>query len=222
MDQLLISVLTQADLIDAARRAAVKLHDKHGHEPQVAAWLQLMQVPGYEQLPGVSDAAVEHLAAELIDQPQVITSLVGAAEHWQGNDDVQTLRRAVMLAQRDITQPPQQLMIYRALTRLAELTDDLDDARRWAHRGLKIDPYCARLAIALGRIEDDEAVGPPATAVLARAVDEHPDYPDLQAALIRREAADGEGESARMHLRRWLERSGSHPLAAQVQRELAA
>ena len=222
VDQLLISVLTVAELYEAAKRVAWRLYDQHGHEPSVAAWLGWMQPPGCAHLPAVPDAVVEQLAGELLDRPGLITSLVVAAESWQGDDDVQILRRAVELASRQITDPDMRLTVCRAMTELCRYVSDDDEVRRWAHRGLKIDPYCAPLAIAISRLDDDQTTGASASAVLQQAVNEHPDYPDLRAALIRREAAAGNMAGARFHLARWQHQGPAHPLRDQLEQELAA
>jgi hypothetical protein len=114
------------------------------------------------------------------------------------------------------------LMICQAMAQLALLADDADDARRWAHRGLRVDPYSASLALVLARITDDPAVGPPTHAILTAVAEAFPLYPDLQAALIRRDKAEGRDDDARRRLSLWLDRQPDHPLARQVQQELAA
>jgi len=99
---------------------------------------------------------------------------------------------------------------------------DARDARRWAHRGRRIDAYHVKFALILGELEDDPAVGPPASAALDEALRAHPHYPDVRAALIRREFTDGQTVAARHRLQRWLDDQPEHPLALQLQEELAA
>jgi hypothetical protein len=85
-----------------------------------------------------------------------------------------------------------------------------------------VSPYTASLALVLAEVRDDPAVGPPARAALEAAAQAHPQYPDVQAALIRREQADGRLDDARRHLSLWLSRQPANPLARQVAQELAA
>ncbi|MEE9212385.1 MAG: hypothetical protein V3U29_07000 [Phycisphaeraceae bacterium] len=220
--QMLVAVLIASDLTDAARRAAQRLHHRHGYDPAIATWLQAMQVPGYEQLPPVTDATVDHLAAELVVRLDVLPSLVAAQKIRANLKDVQLLRSVIQRIDRHVTGPRQRLMLCQAMADLSMLAGDTDEARRWAHRGLKLDPYSAALALVLSRISDDAGVGPPATDVLARSLDAHPTYADLRAAMIRRQHTDGKTDTARLRLTEWLDREPQHPLAHQLQQELAA
>jgi hypothetical protein len=220
--EVLIPVLVALDLTEAARRVAHQLFHRHGQEPGVAAWMQSMQPPGYEDLSPVADATVDRLAAELVAQPQVIPTLVTAQRVLPRPAELVLLRRAIHAAARELDGGESMRLVCEAMAELALLAQDADDARRWAHRGLKIQPYSATLALLLGRISDDPAVGPPAGEVLASAADAHPDYPDVQAALIRRRLLDGRADEARWRLARWMERQPDHPLVRALQQELAA
>jgi hypothetical protein len=102
------------------------------------------------------------------------------------------------------------------------LSSDEDDARRWAHRGLKLNPYHAPLALVLSQIEDDAALGPPAVQVLAGVAAANPGWPDVRAALIRRELADGLAQRARHRLEQWLRDEPASTMARQLQKEIAA
>ena len=77
--QTLITVLAAADLKDAAAHMLRQLHDDLGHKESVADWLRLMQMPGTSELPRLSCATVDHLAAELLYQPELIPSLSDGA-----------------------------------------------------------------------------------------------------------------------------------------------
>jgi hypothetical protein len=218
-----VALLLAADLPDTARRAALSLYHHHGHLASVRAWLATIQPPGFQELPVAPEATVEHLAAELVAQPQVIPALAAAQKLAPDSQHIYLLRRALGRAARDLlASPPSALPTCQALADLALLAQDPDDARRWAHRGLRLDPYAVSLALVLARVSDDPAVGPPAHQVLAHAADAFPEYPDLQAAAIRRAHQDGDENTARMRLQRWLERNPRQPAALTLAQELAA
>ena len=113
------------------------------------------------------------------------------------------------------------------MAELALFVDDTDDARRWAHRGLRINPQSAPLALVLARTGDDPAFELRAVDVLNGAVAAHPTYPDLRAAMIR-------AGKVRRRPRRCVARPasseglarqtqpGSHPIARRVEQEIAA
>ncbi|MCC7193890.1 MAG: hypothetical protein IT444_14065 [Phycisphaeraceae bacterium] len=221
--QLLIANLVSADLPEAARRLIIQLFHAHGDDEAVALWLQLMELPGMSEMPALPDARIERLANELVAQPRVIPSLVAAQRIAPVMADLAILRAALGLAARQFnTDTRQAAVVCQAMAELALLADDKDDARRWAHRGLKINPYAAPLALVLARVEDDPALGPPATTILREAVSAHPQYADLRAALIQREKHDGRSEAARLHLADWLRQEPDNPLARKLESELAA
>jgi lipopolysaccharide biosynthesis regulator YciM len=217
-----ISVLVQAGLLDTARRLVRLLHDGHGHHPAVAQWIAALDLFGKGAANGVSHAEVEHLAAELIEAPQVIPSLVAAAMIEPRREDIDLLRSAIQRIAADAADDRQVIVICQAMAQLAMLALDRDDARRWAHRGLKLDPYNATLALVLGEVSDDLNVGPAAADVLRRVATAHPTYPDVRASLIRREHSDGRPEAARIKLAQWLEQDPANPHALDMVRELAA
>jgi hypothetical protein len=219
--QMLIANLVAADLTDAARRLVGRLYHAHGDDAAIALWLQIMEVPGAADMPALPDVRIERLAAELAARPGVIPSLVAAQHVAPIAADVAMLRSALGLAAKELDADARWMSaVCQAMAELALLADDRDDARRWAHRGLKRNPYSAALALVLGRVEDDPAVGPPAARVLRDAVAAHPQYPDLRAALIRREQVEGRRETARLHLADWLRREPDHPLAREMARKL--
>jgi tetratricopeptide (TPR) repeat protein len=207
---------------EAAAGLTHRLHREHGHDPRVMRWLATLRAPMTPALPAVSDATIDQLAGELLDRIEVIPSLVAALRIERQERTIVMLRGAITQMLRDIDEEPAMLIACQALADLAMLAGDHDDARRWAHRGLRLDPYAARLAIILSQVADDAAVGPPASTVLKEAVSAHPKYPDLRAALIRREFAQGRIEVARRRLRQWLTREPNQPMAIRLQDELAA
>jgi lipopolysaccharide biosynthesis regulator YciM len=211
-----------ADAIDIASRRVAKLHDWFGQSPAVRAWLHLMDVPGVEELPAISGATVQRLAAELVNDPAVIPSLVAAQTIQTDASTLDALRQAMPRVARELSDPSDAVMVCRAAAELALLAMDKDDARRWAQRGLRINPMSAPLALALAAAGDDPAVGPPAVEVLRRAHEANPNYPDVRAALIRSEFASGQREAARQRLAQWEQQQPGQPLAAALRREMAA
>ena len=205
-----------------AGEAIGALYREHGNDPAVMRWLATLHAPAIKRLPKVPDATIDQLAGELLDHLDTIPSLVAAQRIVRDPRMIAMLRGAATKMLRDLDDDRSMLTACHALADLAMLADDHDDARRWAHRGLRIDPYAAGLAIILSRIADDTAIGPPASAVLKEAVNAHPKYPDLRAALIRREMSEGRTEVARRRLHQWLQREPNQRMALRLQQELAA
>lgn len=220
--QTLIAALAAADLNDTARRITHQLHHDLGHDTAVADWLRFMRMPGADTLEPLSHSVVEQLAADLIERFEVIPSLVAAQRFAPRADDIDLLRSALARLTRDVHDEQQTLTLCHAMADLAMLADDHDDARRWAHRGLKINAYSAPLALVLSEVDDNPAQGPVAAKVLQSACNAHPEYPDLRKAMILRYHRDGDNDAARIQLRRWLDREPSHPIANDLQKELAA
>lgn len=242
-----LAVLIDAGMNDSARRLAERLHRVHGHRPGVRQWIEGTQLPGADKLPNVAPEAVETLAAELVDDPDVVRSLVAGMKHdaalTDGTRQAEALDqelagvpqpdaavRPIALLRAAIERihpgyaddPRRQTMLCTALAELALLAHDTNDARRWAHRGLKVDPYCASLALVLASCDDEPSLGPPARQALARVARQHPGYPDVRAAMIRRAFDEGRTASARRRLTAWLRRDPDSTLAQQLQQELAA
>jgi tetratricopeptide (TPR) repeat protein len=219
---LLVSLHVAAGHADAAVVAARRFTCESGNEPAVRTWLDAVMPPQAMEATLVTPSAVDHLACELIARLEVIPSLVSGQKIERSATTIQLLRQTLTRLLHDIDDGREQLTVCQALADLAMLAGDHTDARRWAHRGLRIDPYNASMALALSRIEDDAMVGPPAATVLAEAVNAHPKYPDLRAALIRREFADGRADVARRRLEQWLRREPNQAMAQRLREELAA
>ncbi|MEM8738345.1 MAG: hypothetical protein AAGG38_07700 [Planctomycetota bacterium] len=184
--RLAVAILIKAGLDDHARRLAAWLYHTHGDDPTVAQWLAVMDVPGLTELPAVPDATVERLADELAAQPETVPSLVYALKHAPRTRPISLLRAATARITAHFEDQPQMLPLTQALAELAMLIGDEDDARRWAHRGLRLNPYNAVLAMLLGQLDDDEAAGPTAAQALKLVAQKFPHYPDVQAAYRRR------------------------------------
>lgn len=220
--QMLVGLLLAQGLDDAAGRLAVGLRRMAGDEA-IAEWADLLRLAETHEEDRVdpleSDAAT--LAVQLRAQPTLIPTLAYAQKLEPRAERIALLRAALLAVEPELCFGEHHSAISLALAELAELAEDHADARRWAERGLMIDPYNAALALVLDRCSGDPAAAAQAGEVLARVTERLP-YPDLRAALIRREFATGQRESARDRLRLWLERDPACPMAQRTQRELAA
>lgn len=188
--KLTIAVLISSGLDDHARRLSAWLYHLHGDDPTVAQWIAVMDVPGLTALPAVPDATVERLSDELSAQPDTVPSLVYALKHAPRTRPISLLRAAVARMTRQFEGQPEMPKLTQALAELAHLIGDEEDARRWAHKGLRLDPFNATLALLLGNLEDDEAVGPTAQQTLKRVAMKFPQYPDVQKAYKNRVELD--------------------------------
>ncbi|MEM1108036.1 MAG: hypothetical protein AAGH99_05015 [Planctomycetota bacterium] len=184
--RLAVAVLIQSGLEDSARRLAAWLYHLHGDDQSVARWIALMDIPAMTALPAVPDATVERLADELAATPDTVASLVYAMKQAPQTRPISLLRAAVARMTRDFVGRPEMPTLTQGLADLAHLLSDEDDARRWAHHTLRLDPYNAAMALLLGQLEDDEAVGPTAAQTLKRVALKFPGYPDVQAAYQKR------------------------------------
>ena len=100
-----------------------------------------------------------------------LLTLLNAVEHAVGCDD-RTDAELVGLAY--------------AAAQLSLMLGNEPDAARWAHRGLRLDPHHAGLAIIVGWLPDDINLGDPAVTILRRVAQRHPGYRDVRSALERR------------------------------------
>ncbi|MEM9417441.1 MAG: hypothetical protein AAGA25_00120 [Planctomycetota bacterium] len=184
--KLAVSVLISCGLQDDARRLAAWLYHLHGDQDEISQWIAVMDVPGLTSLPAVPDATVERLASELTAQPETVPSLVYAMQHAPRTRPISLLRAAVARMTREFEGHKLLPSLTKALAELAFLIGDEEDARRWAHKTLRLDPYNASMALLLGKLPDDEAVGPTAQQTLKRVALKFPGYPDVQAAYQKR------------------------------------
>jgi hypothetical protein len=190
--KLTVAVLVNAGLDDDARRLSAWLYHQHGHDPAVSRWIARMDVPGLTALPAVPDATIDRLAAELGARPDVIPSLVYAQKQAPRTRPISLLRAGLARMSRHYLDTPEEPQIYQALAELAVLIGDDDDARHWAHKGLRLDPFNATLALLLGGLEDDTELGPTAAETLKRVSLRFPGYPDVRRALEQRVERDQE------------------------------
>lgn len=220
--QMHIALRLLADQPESADRLIHLLHAEFGHRTEIQAWLKSLNLSPHPALPIVPQTRIDRLALDLIAQPQVIASLAAAQAVSCDPTTIALLRPALILAARELLDTPHGLVICQAIAELSLLIGDADEARRWAHRGLKMQPLSASLALVLARVEDDAHVGPPALAILEHVHDAHPEYPDVRSALIRRQIAQGQTQTARLRIEQWIHQQPDHPIAQQLRRELAA
>ena len=222
LSKLHVSLLAETGRFDEARREADALRRAHGHDTRVVQWLVHA---GFAEPAAVDDdasGATRNLTDALADRPQVVLSLVAAQRIAPDQHDIALLRSAAAPLFDRLDDEHDRLTICQAMADLAVLAGDPAAARLWAHRGLRIEPYVACLALVLAQTEDDAALGPPAAEVLRRNAEAHPSYPDVQAALVRRLIADGRTDDARRALLRWNDHAPGHTLLERVRKEIAA
>jgi tetratricopeptide (TPR) repeat protein len=220
--QLLIATLVIDDCTDAAEGLARMLRRRPG-DVEAGRWVEMMALGDRgEEEAATPDGEAGHLAMELCDQPHAIATLVYAQKHEPHPAAVSLLRSALVIAEPMLQLTDWHAGACLALAELAVLAADEADARRWARRGLVIDPYSAALAMVLDRVSDAPELAPLAVRTLDAVAARHPSYPDIRAALIRREFASGRREAAHRRLARWLDDEPGSPLALDLKRELAA
>lgn len=219
--RLSISILISLGANNEAEQLGRAYHHVYGRE--ATAWLREMSVPGAHELRWSPTEPVDGLARDLAEEPKAIAALVYAQKHKRDLPTIgllrQAIRRIVPLFENDSVQ---MAMVCRAMAELCELSGDNAQARRWAHRGLEEDPYSAPLALLINRMRDDGRTTLPPRTVLLCVATKHPTYPDVQAALIRRETAEGRADAARERLSGWLARDPYSPQALELRKEIAA
>ena len=219
----MVCVFTLLDQPQTASKHMRRLHARFGHLPYVSQWLEGINILNASHLPSQSDAIISELVEELLQEPRVLRSLTVAMKIEPNEQHIDVLRQAGSLTLNRV-EPSIDLEVEfcQSLAELALLADDQADARRWAHRGLKINPLAAHLAIVLSQVDDHVHIGPSARDVLAKVNEIQPTYPDAHAALIRREFFDGDTQSARMRLSGWLETDPENRTALSLRKEIAA
>lgn len=165
---------------------------------------------------------VERLAGELVTDPQVIPTLVAGQRLRPRGDRLSLIRRALV---RVVDELPRPIIAVEALAELARLAGDVDDAWRWAKRGLRLDAYNARLAMLASElvgVEEADAQPRIAREALQRITGVQPDWPDVRRALAARCRDDGDASLAIEHLYRLLIDRPNDPAATAMLTELAA
>lgn len=213
---------------ESARRIAANLTHAYSADGFVGHWLKSLDMEskdgGYDAPLGM----VEELAGELSARPDVILSLVAAQILETRPSRVELLRRALVRIVDDLPSPLEGCI---GLAELAKLAGDQDETRRWAAKGLKLDPYCARLALILDELsqshssDDEDDAGTihiDSLEALRRANAAHPQYPDVRRALILNYHRRGLSSFARDQAQDWVHDQPNSRLAQQTLGEVAA
>jgi hypothetical protein len=229
-----------ADSCAAHSASITDLLHAHPATDQGPLMLASLGVTPADLAPGVPLHLVEQLADELLRQPHIIASLLAAQRHNPRPQPhrIELLRRAIFRCVDRLSDP---LPAIEAMSALALLAGDHDDAARWARRGLGLSPLAATFALLLDQADEPPsagvshpkdqaaedhdtsgAVSPTAVDALRRAVAAHPTYPDLRRALIQRYQRQGMEAAARDQARNWLIDQPTSHLAQRTIEELAA
>jgi len=221
--RLTLAVLIDAGLQEDARDIAIQVQKTLNQNHPLIAWMVVMAVPGFQDH-NFDTLSCDPMASAIADAPETVPSIVRACQLKPTPNVISVLRRAIS----QIVDLPRlqdiQSELCTAMAELALLADDNVNARLWAKRGLSLSPFSAQLAIALDEATETQRTrhGAEAIDVLARVHTEYPNYPDLAAALIRRENSQGLSDSAQHRLALWLEDKPSQPIARRLQKEMAA
>lgn len=228
--QLLIHVCLEQGDHARASRWAHWLNKRFGHRRSVSRFVNALprQVKPADQAVDSHSQQVVRLATHLREAPQLIRPLVQAQQLEPHAEHIRLLRLAltkVLPRKVDAADSSQRTLMVgccEALAKLAILEHDPDDARRWAHRGLKLDRTHVPLALVLAELPDDRTLGPRAAALLEMLWRKHPNYPDVRRAMIRRHVRDGRKARALRQLRQWQKHQPKAHMVEQLTRELAA
>ncbi|MEM6392298.1 MAG: hypothetical protein AAF797_05955 [Planctomycetota bacterium] len=190
-------------------------------------WLESEGPVEGEALPEAREAAVERLGGELLASPGVLPSVVaglGLMDEAERRGHAGLLRASVERVADELMGAGHGQVVCRAMARLSELLGDHAAAGVWARRGLAESPTDEKLGLLLSRQPDEADVGDgePASVVLARISEAHPDYPDVRAALIRRLMKDGEAVEAMRRLEAWRSEEPGCGIAEALEQEVAA
>lgn len=217
--QLQVLLDVQEDLPISTHRAAGYLAHAFIDETFSARFLSGMDLAQRNGAVSAPIEMIEQLAVQLAHRPGVIPTLIAAQKHQPAAGRIDMLRRAL---QRIADEVEDRARVAEALAELAELAGDIDDARRWARRGLRLAPYSVALALLLDRIgsglraEDDLQ----SLDALRKAAAARPSYADVRRALIRRYQAAGFDKLARRAAERWLAEQPDNPQARAAFQEL--
>ncbi len=211
------------ELPEAMRRSAGMLLHAFDNYEMTDRFVESMLLADDESRGEIPIEAVEHLACELLREPDVIPTLVVGQRVAMREDRVELLRRSIRRVVHDLPDPA---MGMEALVVLSKLIGDVDDARRWARRGLHLMPTSASLALLLDELTEmdgeEEEWEEPAVEVLARVAEVYPQYADVQYAMVQRYLRNGMKREALVWSRDWAAREPHQPLAQRAMRELAA
>lgn len=219
--QMLILLDTAEDLPQAAQQAAAMLAraiaDRGVSTEMNHRWLATLGLTPRTVRVEPTHEQVAQLAQSLTQEPTAIASLVRAQQIEAKPTHVRLLRRALVRIAESLPEPR---AAFEGLAHLAEIDGDRDDAARWARRVLRDDAYSAAMALLLDRVSSDKTNR--TTDALRRASAQHPEYSDVQLALIDRYRRTGRTEKARATAARWAAENPANRAAASIAKELAA
>jgi hypothetical protein len=150
----------------------------------LTGWLAALGVAEVAQTVGPDPASVERLAIELLGVEPLIPSLVAGQIHARDEQWGVLLLRGIERALPDLED---QLAAVTGLAQLAHALGRDDEARRWAIRGLQIEPLSAPLALLHAELREawpnlEPLPGEPEPLdVVSRIVEVHPSWPDVVA-----------------------------------------
>jgi tetratricopeptide (TPR) repeat protein len=211
------------DMPDAAEAHADELAERSNDDPLTRPFLETICLREHGRPQTVSTDSTERLAAELAESPEVITTLVVGQRCQPRTDRIELLCEALNRVVDDLSDPQPAV---EALAELEQLRGRVTESQHWAWRGLQINPLNASLALLLHELEHEypgeQHETERLTEALQRIAREHPDYADVQRALVRRYLAVGQADLAHRIAHGWVDRQPDHPLAQRTLRELAA
>ncbi len=160
------------------------------HDP-IALWLDVLDGRVHPSGVDLHPAAVRRFAEALREATELIPTLVAAETYEPESESIELLRRAIARVAAVTVETDTLLICCEALSQLALLSGEASDARRWAVRGLSLNPYSATLALRLVRANElDRDVRPDelTMSTLSRVAARFPTYPDVRAAMLRQRA----------------------------------
>lgn len=221
LEQLRYTLLARAGMPEEARLAAKRLQHKHYRDESIHRWLSCVDA-ALVGLISDDEQPVCPLARELLARPHVIPSLLAGMRVGDTSEHRGQLLSALRQVVAKLNTRHDRINAHLALAELAAAEGDMNEARRWVKQGMKLQPRSVPFAMLLHRLTDQQAAAPEATRALTNAAEDHPEYPDVQAALIRREKARGDLPAARLRFQQLKDRLSDHPMVRGLEQELAA
>jgi tetratricopeptide (TPR) repeat protein len=217
--QAMVVLEVRENLPASAHKAAGYLAHAFIDEAFSARFLASLRLTPRQAATHAPPEMVEQLAAQLLHKPGVIATLVAAQKLEPNAGRIELLRRALG---RIAESAADGLAVAEAMAELAELAGDVQEARRWAKRGLRLAPFSASLALLLDRVGSGSPIEQDIQSLdaLRKAAKARPSYADVRSALIRRYQAAGYHRLARRAAERWIAEQPEHPLARAAWAEL--
>ncbi len=184
-------------------------------------------------LPEASASATMALADALVEQPDLIASLTHGLLLDAESESRRDLRDALITAAPRLLGQGWDTELCLSLARLAYADHDLADTQKWASRGLEHCPGQGDLAILLDcatnpaevsttdQTTEHQPVHLTAIQALEAAHEQHPDYPDVATALVRRTMREGMIDVSMRHFNAVQQSAiADHPVVRRLTKEL--